>query len=171
MKDPSYLLLIKLVGAWCSDFGRAYWCVSFGPVFQCRAYYRFLLLFFHLRVESWFICFLFWCFGESEVLRADRITHNWATTRQNQQNECVPSKDSDQPGHPPSLIRVFTVRMKKAWTLSYPLSGQRRLWSDWADSQAHLSLRWAHTHFVGFVMSRLICLCTTGEPRARVARA
>ena len=23
---------------------------------------------------------------------------------------CVPSEDSDQPGHPPSLIRVFTVR-------------------------------------------------------------
>ena len=23
---------------------------------------------------------------------------------------CAPSEDSDQPGHPPSLIRVFTVR-------------------------------------------------------------
>ena len=50
-----------------------------------------------------------------------------------------------QPGHPPSLIRVFTVRMKKAWVLSYPLSGQRRLWSDWADAQADLSLRWAQS--------------------------
>ena len=29
-------------------------------------------------------------------------------------------------------------------------------WSDWADAQAYLSLRWTHTHFVGFVMSRLI---------------
>ena len=28
-------------------------------------------------------------------------------------------------------------------------------WSDWADAQADLSLRWAHTHFVGFVMSWL----------------
>ena len=28
-------------------------------------------------------------------------------------------------------------------------------WSDWADAQADLSLRWAHSHFVGFVMSRL----------------
>ena len=28
-------------------------------------------------------------------------------------------------------------------------------WSDWADAQADLSLRWVHTHFVGFVMSRL----------------
>ena len=23
---------------------------------------------------------------------------------------CAPSKDSDQPGHPPSLIRIFAVR-------------------------------------------------------------
>ena len=29
-------------------------------------------------------------------------------------------------------------------------------WSDWAYAQADLSLRWAHTQFVGFVMSRLI---------------
>ena len=42
-------------------------------------------------------------------------------------NECVPSEDSDQPGHLPSLIRVFAVRMKKAWVLSYLLSTQRRL--------------------------------------------
>ena len=27
--------------------------------------------------------------------------------------------------------------------------------SDWADDQADLSLRWAHTHFVGFVISLL----------------
>ena len=77
-------------------------------------------------------------------------------TWQNQQNECAPSKDSDQPGHPPSLIRVFAVRMKKAWVLSYPLSAQRWLWSDWADAQADLRLCWAHSHFVGFVMSWLI---------------
>ena len=80
----------------------------------------------------------------------------WAATWQNQQNGCASSEDSDQPGHLPSLIRVFAVRMKKAWVLSYPLSAERRLWSDWADAQADLSLQWAHTHFVGFVMSWLI---------------
>ena len=73
----------------------------------------------------------------------------------NQQSDCAPSEDSNQPGHPPSLIRVFAVRMKKARVLSYPLSAQRRLWSDWVDAQADLSLRWAHSHIVGFVMSRL----------------
>ena len=70
---------------------------------------------------------------------------------------CMPSEDSDQPGHPPSLIRVFAVRMKKAWVLSYPLSAQWRLWSDWADVQADLCLRWAHIHFLGFEMKWLLC--------------
>ena len=83
----------------------------------------------------------------------------WAATWQNQQCGCAPSEDSDQPGHPPSLIRVFAVRMKEACVLSYPLSAQRRLWSDWADAQADVSLRWAHRYFVGFVMSRLILVC------------
>ena len=52
---------------------------------------------------------------------------------------CAPSEDSYQPGHPTSLIRVFVVRMKKAWVLSY-----------WADAQADLSLRWAHRSFCWF---------------------
>ena len=39
----------------------------------------------------------------------------------------APSEDSDEPGHPPSLIRVFAVRMKKAWVLSYPLNAQLKL--------------------------------------------
>ena len=60
------------------------------------------------------------------------VEHNWTAS---QQNDGVPSKDSDQPGHPPgedsdqpghppSLIRVFAVCMKKAWVLSYPYSDQ-----------------------------------------------
>ena len=60
------------------------------------------------------------------------------------------SATTDQPGHPPGLIRVFAVRMKKAWVLSYSED-----WSDWADAQADQSRRWAHSHFVGFVMRRL----------------
>ena len=40
---------------------------------------------------------------------------------------CTPSEDSDQPRHPPCLTRVFAVRTKKAWFLSYSLSAQRRL--------------------------------------------
>ena len=52
---------------------------------------------------------------------------------------CAPSEDSDQPRHPPSLIRVFAVRMKKPWVLSCPMSAQRRLitlggCSGWSES-------------------------------------
>ena len=50
----------------------------------------------------------------------------------------------------PSLIRVFAVLLKKAMILSYPLSAQRRLCSDWADAQADLSLRWAYMPFCWF---------------------
>ena len=60
----------------------------------------------------------------------------------------APSEDTDQPAHPPSLIRVFAVHLKKYWVLSYQLSALRRLWSDWAD----LFLRWAQIFFVGFIM-------------------
>ena len=80
----------------------------------------------------------------------------WAASWQNQQSDCAPSEDSDQPEHLPSLVRVFSVCMKKAWVLSYPLCAQRRLWSDWVDAHADLSLHWAHSHFVGFVMRWLI---------------
>ena len=79
----------------------------------------------------------------------------WAATWQNQQSGCATSEDSDQSGHPSSLNRVFAVHMKKPWVLSYPFSAQRRLWLDWAIAQADLSLRWAHNHVVGFVMSWL----------------
>ena len=75
----------------------------------------------------------------------------WAATWQNQQSECAPSKDSDQPGHPPSLIRVFAVCMKKAWVLSHPMSAQRRLWSDWRTPK----LIWV---FAGRTVSLLVLL-------------
>ena len=52
---------------------------------------------------------------------------------------------------------VFAVCMKKAWV---PLSAQWRLWSERVDAQADPSHRWAHCHFVGFVVRRLICVST-----------
>ena len=76
----------------------------------------------------------------------------WAALWQNQQNDCAPSEDSDMPGHPPSLISVSAVRSVGSWGSSVSSCGQRRLWSDWADAQADLSLRWAQSHFVGFVI-------------------
>ena len=69
---------------------------------------------------------------------------------------CAPSEDSDQTGHPPSLIRVFAVRMRTVWVLRYPLSAQQRLiWlggcSVWSESSlgawgqfGSLDTHWAH---------------------------
>ena len=82
----------------------------------------------------------------------------------------VRPEKTDQPGHPPNLIRVFAVhmkhppslirvfpdRMKKAVVLSYPLSSEQRFWPDWADAQAHLNLPWAHIYFIDFVMTWLM---------------
>ena len=96
-----------------------------------------------------------------------KLAFKWAASWQNKQCGCTPSEDSDQPEHPPSLIKVFAVRMKKAWVLSYPLSAQQRLWSDWAYAQADLSLRWAHTHFLGFVTRRLINVAKAMETESR----
>ena len=57
------------------------------------------------------------------------ISYGYRTTYEPQEDKtnkvaCPPSEDSDQPVYLPSLIRVFAVRMKKAWVLSYPLSAQ-----------------------------------------------
>ena len=57
---------------------------------------------------------------------------------------CAPSEDSDKPGHPPSVTRVFAVCMEKPWVLSFPVRAQLRFRSDFADAQGDLSLRWAH---------------------------
>ena len=72
---------------------------------------------------------------------------------------CAPGEYTNQPGHPPGLISVFGQRIKKHWGLRNPLSDERRLWSEWADVQADLSLRWAHIILLFFFMLRLILLC------------
>ena len=80
----------------------------------------------------------------------------WAATWQNQQSDCAPSEDSDQPGHPPRLIRVFAVRMKSAWVLSYPLSAHRRC-PGWSESSlsAQSLCRFCHVavHLTFFLFS------------------
>ena len=70
----------------------------------------------------------------------------------------VHSEDFDQTVRPAKTQISLGIRVKKAWILSYPLSAQPKLWSDWVDAQANLSLCWVHSHFVGFVMSQLIII-------------
>ena len=42
----------------------------------------------------------------SVICPCNLATNNLAVSRKNQQNDCAPSEDSDQPGHPPSLISL-----------------------------------------------------------------
>ena len=63
---------------------------------------------------------------------------------------CMPSEDSDQPGHPPSLIKVFAVLSMGGQGPNASSCGQWRLWSGWSESSL------GTFHFVGFVMFRLI---------------
>ena len=75
------------------------------------------------------------------------ISNNQCMTKPTKWHVC---QHSDQPGHLPSLIRVFSVCSMGSWGPKLSSCRQQRLWSDWADAQADLSLRWAHMHFVGF---------------------
>ena len=72
---------------------------------------------------------------------------------------CAPSKDSDQPRHPPSLIRVFAVRR--------PFGSLAIHWAHSEDSDQTIQLgrlNWVFSgrtgHFVGFVMLRLKYSCS-----------
>ena len=94
----------------------------------------------------------------------------WATSWQTQQCGCAPSEDSAQPGHLPSLISVFAVRMKKAWVLSYPLSasedsdqtGQmpRLIWVFAGCKVILLILSWGGSYLQGgfFTCLKLLCM-------------
>ena len=84
---------------------------------------------------------------------------NWAAAWQNQQNDmCVQrrlrtawaSAQSDQSMHcPPEAKLVPKLPIERTAKTLIRLGG-RRLWSDWADAQADLSLRWAQSSFCWF---------------------
>ena len=83
-----------------------------------------------------------WAFGSGE-LKTNKMS-------------LAPSEDSDQPGHLPSLIRVFTVRMKKHWVLSYPLRHCKD--SAQTERMPRLVCIFAECtdRFVGFIMRQLM---------------
>ena len=104
------------------------------PVLQfmyCPFDYKWLrlMLLCNLAVHSMLISG--WAYqGEPQHLKTNKLT-------------CAPSEHSDQTGHPPSLIRVFPVDFMGSWGPNHSSGGQQRVWSDWADAQADLSLHWA----------------------------
>ena len=74
------------------------------------------------------------------------------------------------------LIQVYICLLynRNSWWMLWASSWQNqqngmcaqgRLWSDWADAQADLSLCWAHSHFVGFVTRRVLSFLTPAHGR------
>ena len=87
---------------------------------------------------------------------------SWHEPRHDKTNKMAvrPAK-TDQPGHPPSQIRVFTVRINKALVLSYPLSARRSGCPGWSESSlgAH-SLYWfCHVSSWSLLIFLLCLLC------------
>ena len=56
----------------------------------------------------------------------------------------APSEDSDQPAYSRSLFRIFTKCVLDIQWCKVSPCGQWRLWSDCADAQDDLCLRWMH---------------------------
>ena len=63
---------------------------------------------------------------------------------------CVTSKDSGQPVNPPSIARVLVYLSSHSLEAAEGPCDQRRLWSDCADAQADLNLRWSHKSYCRF---------------------
>ena len=78
----------------------------------------------------------------------------WAVTWQTNKMTVRPAKTQISLGIRP----VWSESSLSAWRKPGSFathSAHSKGWSDWADAQADLSLCWAHSHFVGFVLSRL----------------
>ena len=93
---------LTLVRTLCAGVSGYYYrnCI----IYRCsKLYIRTGIIMFICDVFSVFVLVGMCCTSLSYICAA-----SW----QNQQNNCTPSEDSDQPGYPPSLIIVFAVRSK-----------------------------------------------------------
>ena len=64
-------------------------------------------------MDCLFFCFFF-VFFLFVIVALPELFIIWVATWQNQQSDCAPSEDSDQPGHPPSLrTQAFFMRTAK----------------------------------------------------------
>ena len=103
----------------------------------------------------------FWGLGTA----TEMIWDNWAGTQHFLQDcmcaqrrlrsVCRPSEDSDQTAHSRSLIRVFAGHSVGSQGSKVSSGEQQRIWSDYANVRADLSLCLVHLHFC-----RLCCAPT-----------
>jgi hypothetical protein len=120
------------VGAWCSNM-YIDWCTNLP--------YKALKI--HLKYGGWFVpCHIF-------ALRGAKLKKNEKFDNVTTLSYCrvLPSAQSDQDPCC-SLTNPITSRETE--------SEQHGSWSDFAEAQAGLDPCWSQTHYVGFVMTRLI---------------
>ena len=87
--------------------------------------------------EAWGVCWILWAFYVDRSWLFLVIIHDWTDSWQNQQNGiCSWSESSLSAWRKPGSLATH-------WA-------HNRLWSDWADSQADLSLGWAYMPFCWF---------------------
>ena len=72
-----------------------------------------------------------------------RCINTWPATS-GKIRTCALSEDSDQPARMRRLIWIFTGRIFDSHGCNLSSCGQQWRWSDCADAQAGLSLRWVH---------------------------
>ena len=103
------------------------------------------------RIEDNFTCMQVNCISNWEHNKSRRVTK--------------PTKWHVRPAKTQISLGIRSVwpesslsTWRKRGSLATHWAHSEALWSDWADAQADLSLRWAHSHIVGFVSSRLIML-------------
>ena len=116
----------------------------------------------HFQVKGCLVYFMNWDSAEPTNCHVNRVNsdqpaHLCSLSKSSLDAQWVIKKPNEPRYDKTNKMSVCPRRLRSACTQWPKLSsrGQRRLWSDWADAQADLSLRWAHSHFVGFVMSQL----------------
>ena len=82
--------------------------------------------------------------------------NKWAASWQKNKLTVRPAKTQISLGIRPVCSESSLSAWRKLGSLATHWAHSKD-WSDWADAQVDLSLRWAHNHFVGFVMRRLNC--------------
>ena len=129
---------------WCLCLCSKYVFIAFGPLFL-------------LACPQSFFKYLFIEKQLSSIPRSVESTFEPPHDKTNKM-ACAPSEDSDQPGHPPSLIRVFACAQLVAKEPSF-----LHVDSEDSDQTKRMPrLNWVFAgrtcHYVGFVVRRLICL-------------
>ena len=96
--------------------------------------------------SSYFICslFFFFFFFFFFFLHTFHLLM-YRNVKKRRTFEHVHSEDSDQPTHLRGPIKIYLNAFGWQRMQSFVKRTQRRLWSDCADVQTNLSLRWAHT--------------------------